>query len=77
MHEDNEMQTFEQAARDLPAGALRREARRLSHEREKALTAESVAAIMAFARRPTPARQRALEWILAMDFDPDLHRVTQ
>lgn len=63
-----ERMSYEQAARDLPPGALRREARRLSNEREKALTAESVAAIMAFARRPTPARQRALEWILSNDF---------
>ncbi|MDT3679871.1 MAG: hypothetical protein ROZ64_13670 [Burkholderiaceae bacterium] len=65
--------SYAEAARDLPPGAARREARRLSQERETVLSAESVAALLAFARRPTPARQRALECILAMDFDPELH----
>lgn len=65
--------TYEQAARDLPAGAARRECRRMSIEREAVLSAETVAAIMSFARRPTPARQRALEFMIAIDFDPRLH----
>lgn len=65
--------TYEQAAATLPAGAARRECRRMSIEREAVLSAETVAAVLAFARRPTPARQRALEYMLAIDFDPQLH----
>ncbi|HEY0877858.1 MAG TPA: hypothetical protein VGE10_05350 [Zeimonas sp.] len=68
-----EPMTYEAAAIALPPGAARREARRLSNERETVLSAESVAAVLAFARRPTPVRQRALEYILAMDFDPEPH----